>query len=146
MRKLSSKGTHAFSAICRVFKKKGNKVLVSLWKINFFFDFLKLYNELGKVKFFQLSIIWFRGCNCSFPLGGALNTPPLRLIGLIFFYFVIRNLYLRYHWQIFKFQPMEPMEQSLTIMQHNLMVLSQNTKKLMQEGKRKRPKTMWMKN
>ena len=44
---------------------------------NFFFDFLKLYNELGKVKFFQVSIIWFRGCNSSFSLGGALNAPPV---------------------------------------------------------------------
>jgi len=41
-----------------------------------FFDFLKLYNELGKVNFFQVSIIWFRGCNSSFSLGGALNAPP----------------------------------------------------------------------
>ena len=36
---------------------------------HFFFDFLELYIELGKVKF-KLSIIWFRGQNCSFPLGG----------------------------------------------------------------------------
>ena len=43
---------------------------------NLFFDFLKLYDELGKVKFFQLSIIGFRGRNCSFPLGGVLNAPP----------------------------------------------------------------------
>ena len=56
--------------------------IITVKNPNFFFDFLKLYNELGKVKFFQVSIIWFRGCNCSFPLGGALNAPPLRLIGL----------------------------------------------------------------
>ena len=46
-----------------------------------FFDFLKLYNELGKVKFFQLSIIRFRGQKCSFPLGqggliGSSNKSP----------------------------------------------------------------------
>ena len=50
--------------------------IITVKNQNFFFDFLKLYNELGKVKFFQVSIIWFRGCNSSFSLGGALNAPP----------------------------------------------------------------------
>ena len=51
--------------------------IITVKNQNFFFDFLKLYNELGKVKFFQVSIIWFRGCNSSFSLGGALNAPPM---------------------------------------------------------------------
>ena len=31
--------------------------IITVKNQNFFFDFLKLYNELGKVKFFQVSII-----------------------------------------------------------------------------------------
>ena len=58
--------------------------IITVKNQKFFFDFLKLYNELGKVKFFQVSIIWFRGCNSSFSLGGALNAPPLWLIGLMY--------------------------------------------------------------
>ena len=51
--------------------------IITVKNQKFFFDFLRLYNELGKVKFFQVSIIWFRVCNSSFSLGEALNAPPV---------------------------------------------------------------------
>ena len=44
-----------------------------------FFDFLKLYNETGKVIFFSSGSLDFRGRNCSF----SLNSPP-RLIASFF--------------------------------------------------------------